>query len=125
MSYQPQYQYSYTPAPRAHHWVDLLVKGGGLLIGVTVAAVMGAHLIRAYSPPSRTSPVAQIVTYYSKGIGHAGEDSHWTMEASEGTREWTRAVRYCTAQAQAQSGESAGQAPAGCATINTLSQSGY
>lgn len=123
MNYQ-QYQYSYTPATGSpNHWLDLLLKVGGLLGGVTIAAVMGAHLIHAYSPPSRTSPIAQIVRYYDKGIGHAGESSHWTMEASDGTREWTRAVRYC--QAQAQSGEQGQSAAPGCATINTLSESGY
>ena len=118
MSHQPQYQsqYRYTPAPRAaNHWLDLLVKVGTLLTGATVAAVMGAHLIHAYSPPpSRTAAVAQVVAFYSKGIGRAGENSHWTMEASEDTAEWRKAVAYC-----------AGQAPAGCATINTLSESGY
>ena len=128
MSYQPQYHY--TPSMRpAHHWLDLLVKLGGLLAGATVAAVMGAHIIHVYSPPTRTAPVAQIVAYYSKGgQGSAGQNSHWTMEASEGTREWTRAVRYCQAQ-RAQNvswsgGASAQRAP-GCAVIDTLVQAGY
>ena len=121
------YQSHVYPYPQRNYWVDLLVKAGGLLCGVTVAAVMGAHLIHAYSPPSRTSPVARIVRYYSKGIGHAGQSSHWTMEASEGTREWGRAVRYCQSQSasvQNASG-SAGHTVTGCATINTLAASGY
>ena len=130
MSYQPQYQHNYSPARPAHHWADLLVKLGGLLIGVTAAAIMGAHIIHSYSPPTRTAPIAQLVNYYSKGgLGAVGAGSHWTMEASEGTSEWTRAVRYCQAQAQAQdvgwSGASAQRAVPGCATIDTLSQSGY
>ena len=125
MSYQPQYQYSYTPARAPHYWLDLLVKVGGLLAGVTAAAVMGAHVIRAYSPPTRTAPVAQIVAYYSKGgQGAAGQNSHWTMEASEGTREWRKAVRYCQSRASAQDAN-APKAPAGCATIRTLVESGY
>lgn len=130
MSYQPQY--TYTPTPRAaHHWADLLVKAGALLGGATIAAIMGVHMIHKYSPPSATAPVAQIVRYYSKGgLGAAGAGSHWTMEASEGTREWKRAVAYCQARAQAQdadwNGESQAQhAAPGCATINTLSQAGY
>ena len=57
MSYQPQYQY--TPAPRAHHWLDLLLKVGGLLGGATAAAVMGVHMIHKYSPPTGTAPVVQ------------------------------------------------------------------
>lgn len=126
MSYQPQYHH--TPAMRpANHWLDLLVKAGTLLVAVTVAATMGAHLIRTYSPPARTAAVAQIVTYYSKGgLGAMGASSHWTMEASEGSAEWTKAVAYC--QAQAQDGESAGQGQSvapGCNVIETLSQSGY
>jgi hypothetical protein len=123
VSYQPQYQY--TPAPRAHHWLDLLLKVGGLLGGATAAAVMGVHMIHKYSPPTGTAPVAQIVAYYSKGgLGAAG--SHWTMEASENTAQWHKAVAYCRAQAQQASdlGDSKG-APAGCATIRTLAQSGY
>ena len=131
MSYQPQYQC--TSAPRAHHWLDLLLKVGGLLGGATTAAVIGVHMIHKYSPPSASAPVAQIVAYYSKGgLGAAGQNSHWTMEASEGTREWRQAVRYCQAQEAAGqntswNGESAGQGQgaAGCATINTLVQSGY
>jgi hypothetical protein len=132
MSYQPQYQYSYTPARPAHHWADLLVKVGGLLAGVTAAAVMGAHLIRVYSPPARTAPISQIVAYYSKGgQGAMGANQHWTMEASEGAAEWHRAVRYCQAQAQTaqnvswSDGASAQHTVPGCATINTLSESGY
>ena len=128
MSYQPQYQY--TPSMRpARHWLDLLVKGGGLLVGATVAAVMGAHIMHAYSPPAQTAPIAQIVRYFGKGgQGAMGAGSHWTMEASEGTREWTRAVRYCQAQ-RAQNvswsgGASAQRAP-GCAVIDTLVQAGY
>jgi hypothetical protein len=117
MSYQPhQLQYHYTPA---NHWLDLLVKGGGLLVAGTVAAVMGAHMIHKYSPPTATAPVAQIVRYYRKGgMGAVGASSHWTMEASEGTREWAKAVRYCQAQR-------ARHAVPGCAVINTLFQSGY
>ena len=126
MSYQPQYPYTYTPAPRAYHWLDLLVKVGGLLGGATAAAVIGVHMIHKYSPPSHTAPVAQIVKYYSKGgLGAAGESSHWTMEASEGTREWRRAVRYCRTQAQDIGWSGARHIPAGCATIKTLAQSGY
>ena len=130
MSYQPQYHY--TPSMRpAHHWLDLLVKLGGLLAGVTAAAIMGAHIIHSYSPPTRTAPIAQLVNYYSKGgLGAVGAGSHWTMEASEGTLEWRRAVRYCQAQAQAQNvgwngdGASAQRAPA-CGVIDTLAQAGY
>ena len=132
MSYQPQYQYHHIPVmrPAPHHWLDLLVKVGVLLAGVTAAAVMGAHIMHVYSPPSRTAPVAQIIAYYSKGgLGAAGQGSHWTMEASEGTAEWRKAVRYCQSQAQNEnvgwSGASAGHASAGCATITTLAQSGY
>ena len=132
MSYQPQY-HPYTPAMRpAHHWLDLLLKVGSLLAGVTAAAVMGAHVIRAYSPPTASAPVAQIVAYYGKGgQGAMGANQHWTMEASEGTREWTRAVRYCQAQSRrAQNvswsdGASAGHGAPGCATITTLAESGY
>lgn len=129
MSYQPQY--SYTPSARlAHHWLDLFVKLGGLLVGVTAAAIMGAHLIHVYSPPTRTAPISQIVAYYGKGgQGAAGQNSHWTMEASEGTHEWTRAVRYCQAQAQNEnvgwSGASTQHSVPGCATIETLAQAGY
>lgn len=129
MSYQPQY-HPYTQAIRpAHHWLDLLVKVGVLLTGVTTAAVIGVHMIHKYSPPTSHAPVAQIVAYYSKGgQGAAGQNSHWTMEASEGSREWRRAVRYCQAQAQAQNigwSASAGRSAPGCATIETLAQSGY
>ena len=127
MSYQPQY-HPYTPAPRAHHWLDLLMKGGGLLAGATIAAIMGTRMIHKYSPPSATAPVAQIIRYYSKGgLGAAGANSHWTMEASEGTREWRKAVRYCQAQAQqaADLGGNKKSGVPGCATIETLSQSGY
>lgn len=128
MSYQPQY--TYTPAPRAaHHWLDLLVKAGALLGGATVAAVIGVHMIHKYSPPSVTAPVSQIVRYYSKGgLGAAGAGSHWTMEASEGTREWHKAVTYCQAQAQQAAdlgGDGAGHAVPGCETIDTLAESGY
>ena len=128
MSYQPQYHYTQAARP-ANHWLDLLIKVGVLLGGATIAAVMGAHLIHVYSPPARTAPISQIVRYFGKGgQGAAGQNSHWTMEASEGTREWAKAVRYCQAQAQAQdvgwSGASAQRAP-GCATIDTLSQAGY
>ena len=130
MSYQPQY-HPYTPAMRpAHHWLDLLLKVGSLLAGVTAAAVMGAHVIRAYSPPTASAPVAQIVAYYGKGgQGAMGANQHWTMEASEGTREWRRAVRYCQAQAQNEnvgwSGASTQHSVPGCATIETLAQAGY
>ena len=131
MSYQPQY-HPYPQVRAPHHWADLLVKVGGLLIGATAAAVMGAHLIRVYSPPARTAPISQIVRYFGKGgLGAAGQNSHWTMEASEGTAEWHKAVRYCQAQAKAQnenvswSGASAQRAAPGCAVINTLAQSGY
>ncbi len=131
MSYQPQY--SYTPAARpAHHWLDLLVKLGGLLIGVTAAAITGAHVMHSYSPPARTAPIAQIVRYFGKGgQGAMGASSHWTMEASEGTAEWHKAVRYCQARARrAQNvswsdGASAGHGAPGCATITTLAESGY
>ncbi len=130
MSYQPQY-HPYTPMRAQHHWVDLLVKVGGLLAGVTAAAIMGAHVINAYSPPARSAPVAQIVAYYSKGgLGAMGANQHWTTEASEGTREWAKAVRYCQSQAQAQNASWSGAgaergATPGCSVINTLSQSGY
>lgn len=128
MSYQPQYQYSYTPARAQHHWLDLLIKVGVLLGGATIAAVLGVHMIHKYSPPSRTAPVAQIVRYFGRGgLGAMGENSHWTMEASEGTAEWHRAVRYCQSQSasvQSASG-SAGHTVPGCATINTLAASGY
>lgn len=121
MSYQPQYQYTTTMRPAPHHWLDLLVKAGSLLVGATAAAVIGVHMIHKYSPPTASAPVAQIVAYYGKsGMGAAGANSHWTMEASEGSREWRRAVRYCQAQAQ-----SAGRSAPGCATIETLAQSGY
>ena len=125
MSYQPQYQY---PIARpARNWLDLLVKAGGLLGGVTAAAIMGAHLLHKYSPPSANAPIAQIVRYYSSA-GAVGGSGHWIMEASEGSREWTRAVRYCQAQASAQDANwsgSAPKAPAGCRTIDTLAESGY
>ena len=127
MSYQPQY--SYTPSMRpAHHWVDLLVKLGGLLVAVTAAAIMGAHIIHSYSPPARTAPIARIVQYFGKGgLGAVGANQHWTTEASEGTREWRKAVRYCQAQAQqaADLGGNKKSGVPGCATIETLSQSGY
>ena len=128
MSYQPQYRY--TPAPRpANHWLALLVKVGPLLAGATIAAVMGTHMIHEYSPPSRTAPVSQIVAFYSKGgLGAAGADPHWTMEASENTAEWHKAVAYCRAQAQQSAylyGGAIGHAAPGCATIRTLAQSGY
>lgn len=127
MSYQPQYQY--TPAPRAHHWLDLLLKVGGLLGGATTAAVIGVHMIHKYSPPSASAPVAQIVRYFGKGgLGAAGADSHWTMEASENTAQWHKAVAYCRAQAQQSAdlpGDGAGHGTSGCATIRTLAQSGY
>ena len=129
MSYQPQY--SYTPPRPAHHWADLLVKLGGLLAGVTAAAIMGAHVMHVYSPPARTAPISQIVAYYGKGgQGAAGQNSHWTMEASEGTREWAKAVRYCQSQTQSAQnvswrGASAGHGAPGCGVINTLAQSGY
>lgn len=132
MSYQPQY-HPYTQAIRpAHHWLDLLVKVGVLLTGVTTAAVIGVHMIHKYSPPTSHAPVAQIVKYFGKGgLGAMGANQHWTMEASEGSREWRRAVRYCQAQAQAQaqntswSGASAGRSAQGCSVINTLAESGY
>ena len=130
MSYQPQYpQYQYSAAPRApNHWLDLLVKVGGLLGGVTMAAIIGAHMIHKYSPPRASAPIAQIIRYYSKGTGAVGGSGHWTMEASEGSAQWRRAVRYCHARAQ-NTGWSGG-APTTpkekeCATINTLAQSGY
>ena len=132
MSYQPQH---YGPAraasPNPNHWLDLLLKAGGLLGGVTIAAVIGAHLLRKYGPPARTAPIARIVRYYNKGAGAAGGSGHWIMEASEGSREWTRAVRYCQARASAQDAGWSGAAPkapagpAGCATIDTLAESGY
>ena len=129
MSYQPQYNYGPARAasPNPNHWLDLLLKAGGLLGGVTIAAVIGAHLLRKYSPPARTAPIAQIVRYYSR-TGAVGGSGHWIMEASEGSREWTRAVRYCQAQASAQDAGWSGAAPkvsAGCGVINTLAQSGY
>lgn len=128
MSYQPQY-HQYVPAARpANHWLDLLLKVGGLLGGVTAAAIMGAHLLHKFSPPARTAPIAQIVAYYSKGTGAVGGSGHWTSEASEGTAEWRRAVRYCQARTGAQDtgwSGSAPKAPAGCATIDTLAESGY
>lgn len=123
MSYQPQYIYTTAPRAAHHYWLDLAIKAGTLLGGAAIAATLGVHMIHAYSPPARSAPVAQIVAYYSKGVGRAGESSHWTMEASEGTLEWRKAVRYCQAQAQ-QSAE--GQsAPRGCAIIQTLAESGY
>lgn len=79
-------------------------------------------MIHKYSAPTASAPVAQVVRYYSKGVGRAGAHTHWIMEASEGTREWHKAVAYCQAQAQSAEGRSA---PAGCAVINTLAQSGY
>ncbi len=128
MSYQPQYQYSY-PARAPNHWLDLLLKVGGLLAGATAAAIMGAHLIHSYSPPSANAPVAQVIQYFGKGgLGAAGENSHWTMEASENTAQWRKAVRYCQARASAQDAGWSGAAPkvpAGCGVINTLAQSGY
>ncbi|UEO00461.1 hypothetical protein A9R16_003405 [Acidiferrobacter thiooxydans] len=72
MSYQPQYQYAYTPAPQAHHWLDLIVKAGSLLGAATAAAVIGVHMIHKYSAPTASAPVAQVVRYYSKGVGRAG-----------------------------------------------------
>lgn len=131
MSYQPQYQY--VPAPRAqNHWLDLLLKAGGLLGGATLAAVMAGHLLHKYSPPRASAPIAQIIRYYSKGTGAVGGSGHWTMEASEDTTQWRKAVRYCQAQqsqASAQdanwTGGGAPKVPAGCATIDTLAASGY
>ena len=127
MSYQPQYNYGPARAASPNHWLGLLLKAGGLLGGATVAAVMGAHLLHKYSPPAQTAPIAQIVRYYSR-TGAVGGSGHWTMEASEGSAQWRRAVRYCQAQASAQDANwsgSAPKAPAGCATIDTLAQSGY
>ena len=123
MSYQPQYQYQYPIARPARNWLELLLKAGGLLGGVTAAAIMGAHLLHQYSPPSANAPIAQIIAYYSKGTGAVGGSGHWTMEASEGSREWRKAVRYC--QARAQNTGSAPKAPAGCRTTDTLAESGY
>ena len=126
MSYQP----GYAELRPAHHWLDLLVKAGGLLAGATIAAVMAGHLLHKYSPPPRTAPIAQIIRYYNKGVGAAGGSGHWTMEASENTAQWRKAVRYCQAQAVAQDTGWSGGAPKTpkekeCATINTLAQSGY
>ena len=125
MSYQPQYNYGPARAASPNHWLGLLLKAGGLLGGATVAAVMGAHLLHKYSPPAQTAPIAQIVRYYSR-TGAVGGSGHWTMEASEGSREWRRAVQYCQARAHntGWSGTTP-KAPAGCATIDTLAQSGY
>ena len=125
MSYQPQFGYELRPA---RHGIDLLVKAGSLLIGATVAAIMGAHLLHKYSPPARTAPIAQIVHYYSQGTGAVGGSGHWTMEASENTTQWHKAVRYCQARTGAQDtgwSGSAPKTPKGCGVINTLAQSGY
>lgn len=119
MNYQSAYPY-----PQRNYWLDLAIKVGTLLGGAAIAATIGVHMIHKYSPPARTAPIARIVEYFGKGgIGAVGETAHWTSEASEGTREWRKAVRYC--QAQAQSGENAKHAPAGCGAIETLVQSGY
>ncbi|MDA8205435.1 MAG: hypothetical protein M0Z36_05150 [Thermaerobacter sp.] len=124
MSYQP----GYAELRPARHWLDLLLKAGGLLGGVTAAAIMAGHILHKYSPPTANAPIAQIVRYYSKGTGAVGGSGHWTMEASEGSAQWRRAVRYCRARASAQdTGWSGGapKAPTGCATIQTLAGSGY
>lgn len=125
MSYHPQFGYELRPA---RHGIDLLFKAGSLLIGATVAAIMGAHLLHKYSPPAANAPISQIVAYYSRGTGAVGGSGHWTMEASEGSAQWRRAVRYCQSQAAAQNtGWSGGapKVPTGCATIDTLAESGY
>lgn len=124
------YQFGYSEARPARHGIDLLVKAGSLLIGATVAAIMGAHLLHKYSPPARTAPISQIVAYYSQGTGAVGGSGHWMMEASENTTQWRAAVRYCQAQAAAQDANWSGgndtpKMPKGCGVINTLAQSGY
>ena len=91
----------------------------GLVDGAAVAAVMGAHMIRAYGAPSPHATPAKQVAYYSHGVERMRERSRRLTEASEDTSAWRRASAYCQRMKYNQ------VRVRGCGVVSQLRESGY
>ena len=100
-----------------NHWISFGFKFLGVVGGCALVATLLGGFVRKEGAPGVNAPVAAQVAYFAKGIGKVGQNAHWTMEASENTREWQKAKAYCESQ-------SAGHAR-GCGTIDELANSGY
>ena len=100
-------------------WLSFSLKFVGLAGSAAVAAVMGAHMIRAYGAPSPHATAALKVAYFSKGVGRIGQNQHWLMEASQDTRAWRRTSRYCRRMKYNR------VRVRGCGVVNQLRESWY